>query len=299
MNYCVFHIEGGLGKNVAATAVARCIKNNHPDRELIIVCSYPEVFLHLPFVHRVYRIGATPYFYQTYIEIGDDDDRKETLVFKHEPYFTNDHIYKKKGLIENWCKLYKLKYTGELPELNITKRIREFAAIKFQRQKPIMLLQTNGGLLQGQSMNYAWTRDMPKALVQAIVDKFSGKYHIIQVCRNEANVAIGAEGIFAPMSNLELFALLYLSEKRLLIDSCLQHAAAALDIPSTVLWIGSPAKIFGYNLHTNIQANTPKNKIKLPDSYLFDYNFEGNLHEYPYNQDEILFDVNKIVESLS
>ena len=41
MNYSIFIVEGGLGKNVAATAVARCIKNNFPDRELIVVCSYP------------------------------------------------------------------------------------------------------------------------------------------------------------------------------------------------------------------------------------------------------------------
>ena len=46
--FAIFHIEGGLGKHIAATAVAKCIKNNHPDRELIIVCAYPEIFLNLP-----------------------------------------------------------------------------------------------------------------------------------------------------------------------------------------------------------------------------------------------------------
>jgi len=35
--YAIFHIDGGIGKHIAATAVARCIKNNHPDRELIVV----------------------------------------------------------------------------------------------------------------------------------------------------------------------------------------------------------------------------------------------------------------------
>ena len=58
--FSIFHIEGGLGKHVAATAVAKCIKNNHPDRELIVVCAYPEVFINLSFVDRVYRIGVTP-----------------------------------------------------------------------------------------------------------------------------------------------------------------------------------------------------------------------------------------------
>ena len=39
--YAVFHVDGGIGKHIAATAVAKCIKNNHPDRELIVVCAWP------------------------------------------------------------------------------------------------------------------------------------------------------------------------------------------------------------------------------------------------------------------
>lgn len=42
--YTIFHIEGGFGKHIATTAVAKTIKNNYKDRKLIIVCSYPEIF---------------------------------------------------------------------------------------------------------------------------------------------------------------------------------------------------------------------------------------------------------------
>lgn len=281
MNYCIFHVEGGLGKNVAATAVAKAIKQKHPDRELIVVCSYPEVFMHLPYVYRVFRIGTTPYFYQTYIE-GQD-----SLIFKHEPYFTTDHIYKRKPLIQNWCELYGLDYHGQMPELVITKRFKDFVAVKYKRDKPIMIIQSHGGMLQGQSLHYAWTRDIPQALLSYITAVFLKDYHIIQVCRSVENVVLGAEGLFQPIPNLELFALLQMSTNRLLIDSCLQHAAAALNLPSTVLWIGSPPTVFGYSMHQNIKADEPMNKPKLPDSYLFDYDFEGKLHDYPYaaNQD--------------
>ena len=48
--YSIFHVEGGLGKHIAATAVAKTIKNNYPDRKLIVVCAYPEVFLNLSFI---------------------------------------------------------------------------------------------------------------------------------------------------------------------------------------------------------------------------------------------------------
>lgn len=291
--YTLFHVEGGLGKNVAATAVAQCIKNNHQNRKLIVVCSYPEVFMHNPCVHEVYRIGNHPYFYDKYIA------GKDTLIFKHEPYFTHDHIYKKKSLIENWCEMYGLKYNKEMPELFISQRIRDLIKNKYARQKPIMIIHSNGGLFQGQPTPYSWCRDMPRNLVQQVADVYANKYHIYQVCRHEANIVNGVEAILEPMSNLELFSILLLSKKRLLIDSCLQHAAVALpNLPSTVLWIGSPKDVFGYDMHTNIQANPPKNPAKLIDSYLFDYNFNGVIHEYPYMEGEEMFDKEEIIKSL-
>jgi hypothetical protein len=95
---------------------------------------------------------------------------------------------------------------------------------------------------------------------------------------------------------MELFSLLLFSQKRLLIDSCLQHAAAALNLPSTVLWIGTSPKVFGYNIHTNIIAEIPTT-VKLPDSYLFDYNFNGMVHECPLF-DTNIFDINEIIQTL-
>jgi hypothetical protein len=277
--YCLFHIEGGLGKNVAATAVAKCIKNNYQDRKLIVVASYPEVFLTLPFVDRVFRIGITPYFYQDYILNND------TLIFKHEPYFTTDHIYKRKHLIENWCNIYNLTYNNETPELVFNLRHKQLAIRDWRRNKPIMILQTNGGPINEQPYNYSWTRDMPFSTSQAIVNAFKNDYHIIQICRNENNVIEGTEPLFKPMTNMELFSLLMASEKRVLIDSSLQHAAAAMGLPSVVLWVGTSPTVFGYGLHKNIISNLPE--IKLPDSYLFDYSFNGSTQECPFIDDNI------------
>lgn len=47
MQYSIFFIQGGIGKHIAATAVAECIKNNYPERNLIVVCPYPEIPLNL------------------------------------------------------------------------------------------------------------------------------------------------------------------------------------------------------------------------------------------------------------
>ena len=286
--YSIFHIEGGLGKHVLATAVAKCIKNNHPNRKLIVVCAYPEIYLNLGFVDRVYRIGMTPYFYEDYIK------DKDSLIFKHEPYFTSDHINKKLQLIVNWCKLFGLDYNNETPEITFNLRQQQIAKNKWQREKPVMVIQTNGGPLQDQPYPYSWTRDIPYNVAQEIVNHFSQYYHIIQICRDKSNVLTGVEAHFEPMSNMELFSLLAFSQKRLLIDSCLQHAAAALKLPSTVLWVGTSPKVFGYNIHNNIVAQLPET-VKLPDSYLFDYNFNGSVHECPMF-DTNIFNINEIIE---
>jgi hypothetical protein len=288
--YSIFHLEGGLGKHVAATAVARAIKNNHPDRKLVVVCAYPEIFLNLDFIHKVFRIGNTPYFYQDYIE------GKDSLIFKHEPYFSTDHILKKSSLIENWCKVYGLEYKGELPELIFNLRQKQFGLNKWRRDRPIMVIQTNGGPLTDQPHPYSWTRDIPQTTAQQLVYHFSQDYHIIQIARNESNKLKGVEFVNEPMFNMELFSLLLSSHKEILIDSALQHASAAIGKRSTVLWVATSSKVFGYETHSNIQATLPKG-FKLPDSYLFDYSFNGTIHECPLLEDDI-FDINEIIASV-
>ena len=290
--YAIFHIDGGIGKHIAATAVAKCIKNNHPDRELLVVCAWPEPFLNLDFVDRVYRTGSTPYFYQDYI-LG-----KDSLLFKHEPYFTTDHVHAKLPLIENWCKLYGLDYNNEGPELVFNLRQKQLAHTLWQSDKPIMVMQSSGGMFaQAEAQPYKWARDMPISIIMKIVEEFSPYYNIFQVTRPDAVIPQGVTPVNQQMSIMELVTILLRSQKRVFIDSMMQHAAAALQLPSTVMWIGTSPKIFGYELHDNIVANQKEN-FNLPDSYLFSYNFDGITHECPYKDDSEMFDVNDIIESV-
>ena len=39
------------------------------------------------------------------------------------------------------------------------------------------------------------------------------------------------------------------------MDSFAQHLAAAMGVKSTVCWVTTKPKVFGYKLHDNIQAN--------------------------------------------
>ena len=295
MKYSIFHIQGGIGKHIAATAVAKAIKNNHPDRKLIVVCAYSDIFINLSFVDRVFNIGNTSYFYQEYIQ------DKDSIIFHHEPYYTTNHIHKRKKLIENWCDLYGLKYNGETPELKFNKLQFDVSKTVWSRKKPIMVLHTNGGMMTADAKPYAWTRDMPTDIAQELVEHYKKDYHIFQITKINSSKLNEAEHVFATqqqsLSLMELFSIFLHSKKRVLIDSCMQHAAAAMKRKSTVLWNGTSPKVFGYDLHDNICTDIPYD-FKLPGSYLFDFDFNGNEVEYPFTDDVKLYDINKIIESI-
>jgi hypothetical protein len=293
--YSIFTIQGGLGKHIAATAVAQAIKNNYPDRELIVVCAWPELWASLPFVYRVFPMGNTSYFYSEYI------DNKDSLIFGNEPYFTTTHINKTLPLVESWCKLYQINYNGEQPVVSINpeqrKAIRGFYEPKFEG-KPFLLIHTNGGLYTNERP-FSWARDMPFDVANKVVKHFKKSHFIMQVTRPSSPQI---EGVFVrheQLSNTELIGLLELTDKRLLIDSSLQHGAAAFGLPSTVLWNATSSKIFGHSLHTNIQAK-PKPQKSLPGQFLFDFQFDGNPEEMPYEEEDLkdLYNIDEIIASL-
>jgi hypothetical protein len=289
--YIIWHIQGGLGKNIAATALCNDLKQQYKDRKLIMVVSYPEAFLSNPVVDRVYALGQSPYFYQDYIE------GKDIVLFRHEPYNQTAHVTKKQHLIHNWCDLLGIEYKNQQPVLFPNYPQRMTTGL-WQRPKPIMVIQTGGGPMQGQKFSYSWTRDMPIEVAQEIINKYSQQYHIIQVTRPDGYPLPGAERIDGPLSNMELFSLLVRSQKRVLIDSCLQHAAAALKLQSTVLWVGTSPTVFGYSSHKNIIAKLPKKANQLIGSYLFDYQFENNMHECPYMDVKDMFNIEEIFKSI-
>jgi hypothetical protein len=288
--YIVWHIEGGLGKNIAATALIEDVKNQYSDRKLVMIVSYPEIFLNNPNVYRVYRVGMTSYFYDDYIK------DKDTIVFRHEPYFQSDHIMRKKHLIHNWCDLLGISYKEQLPIL-YPNFVQKMIQNNWTRDKPILVMQTAGGMYNNE-FSYSWTRDMPFEIALSIAQHFSNTHHIIQITRPNTNLIPGVEHVTQTLSNFELCSILAVSDKRLLIDSCLQHASAAMRLSSTVLWIGTSYVNFGYKMHNNIVANNHSETTKLIDSYLFDYSFDGILHECPYNNVEEMFDINQIIKTL-
>ncbi len=291
--YLIWHVQGGLGKNVAATALLPALKSKYNDRKLIIVASWPEVWSNHPIVDKLYQIGNTPHFYDDYIR------DKDTILYRHEAYNQTAHVQKSQHLIHNWCDLMDLEYNEKemTPGVILNYAQQQLSSI-WVREKPTMVLQTNGGPFVGQKYPYNWCRDIPFELSQQIVNRFVNEFHIYHVCRKESPILNGVERIDGQMSNIELFSILANSSIRVLNDSCLQHAARAFQLPSTVLWIGTSPKVFGYDFHNNIIAKNPILANQTMGSYMFDYQFDNNVHECPYTNYEQIFNPDVIIRNI-
>lgn len=288
-NFVIFTINGGAGKNVLATAVVKAIKKNMPDMNIVILTAYKDVWLFNPNIYRVYQYGQAPSFYENYIK-----DKKNVKIFAQEPYTANDYLLKKKSLIEIWCNLCGVPYNNEKPELFFNQREVEYVQNNIIRGDKIFVVQTNGG--SQQDIKISWMRDLPLNTAQEVIEKFRHQYRIIQIRRDDQPQLFGVEQFKGNLR--ELFLLIRFSTKRLLIDSVAQHVAAALDKPSTVVWIRNNPEVLGYAIHDNIVTKVEDELDVLSYSVLEPYEITGNITQCPFKEDTKLFDSEVIIESI-
>jgi len=132
---------------------------------------------------------------------------------------------------------------------------------------------------------------------QQVVDKLVDKFNIVHACYEFHPQLNNVHRFDKMIGKKALFSMVAHSQKRIFIDSSLQHAAAALNLPSTVVWVATQPKIFGYKTNNNI---TPKieHANGTVDSYLYDYDFTGVIHQCPYGNLDELHDVDVIVNSV-
>lgn len=283
-------INGGIGKSIAATAVCKAIKTQYPGCELTVISGYPDVFAGNPNVDVTKTPNELNYFYSHYVE-----GQPENQFFFNDPYLDTDFVHRRGHLIEVWCKMCGVKYKGELPELFITHKEKTTFGPSFQSPKPILLIQMNGGV-PGQGDKYAWARDLPYNTAQKVVNAFAAEYNVVQIKRQDQ---VQLQNVYPVTADFRALAvLIMMSSKRLFIDSFAQHTAAAFGMPSVVCWVANAPSQFGYAMHTNIIANSPTLKPNLRNSVLAKFNITGPPSDFPYNNEDEIFDADKIIAAL-
>ena len=286
-NYAILQIEGGIGKNVMATAVVRAIAKQHPGRKIVVLTAHPDVWLNNQRVHAVKQFGSTDYFYKQYVE------DKNSLFFLCDPYKHTDYIYRRRHVTDIWCELCGVAWDGPTPEMYFTQLENDFCQTMVNRdERPILLVNAFGGA-DIQQHKYSWARDIPPVTAQGVVNELRERFRVIQVRRADQ---ISLEGAESYVTNLRQTALMLLhSDRRLLIDSFMQHAAAAFGLRSTVLWGCNTPVTLGYELHDNIYGSFAPGDIR--QSLYEPFDITGDPTQIASAPSE-MFDLGTIIKSL-
>ena len=289
MSTIICQVDGGLGKSIMFTAVLKAIKKQYKKANIIVVTGYPDIFIANPNVNKVLRFDQLSGVYSQYIM------NKEAKVFVSDPYHRSDFITESAHLIKIWCESYGVEYNGEMPELFLLKAEKKYFEPFYKLDKPILAIQPNGGA-QNQPLKYSWTRDIPYPVVEQVIEHFKNDYAILHIKREDQ---ISYPNTLQALDAFRSIAvLLSLSQKRLLIDSSAMHIATALNLPSTVAWVGTNPKVFGYEIHKNILANEPTREYNFDHPHYQKHLLFQDISTIPYNDLNEVFDVNKIIDSL-
>ena len=249
--------QGGLGKGICMTAVAKAIKDEYPDCELMIRTSYPDVWKGLPFVDSF--IGMEPRAY-----LRRDIVNHEYI--RVEPYLDLAWRQGKEHLIDSWCRLVGVRPPKECRGIiKLTEQEREDAAKLLGRvDRPIVAIQWVGGTSSqnpaaAQSVGKLFqARHLKQEVAQEIVNKIvQAGFAVLQVSLPTEprlqNVLYLDENKVTPTRLL--FALLDRCTGLVGIDSFAQHAWAALGKQNAVvLWGYSKPKNYGYSCNNNLTA---------------------------------------------
>ena len=286
----IFQIDGGLGKSIMATAIVKVIRKRYKNAHIIVATAYPDVFLNNPHINECFRIEQMGGAYLKYVK---DQDCK---IFAEDPYHNSSFLTEKEHLYKTWCKIYGLHYNNEQPELYLTQPEIEYFKPFYNTEKPIMVIQPNGGP-QGQGFQYSWTRDIPEPTANEIIQHYKEDYTIVHIKREDQYKY--PDTLQALDGFRSIAILLQLSKKSLLIDSFGQHLAAAIGVKSTVCWVTTKPKVFGYKLHDNVQANSFTKEPQIQNSIYQPFNLAQDVSSIPYNDLREVFDTNKIIESIN
>lgn len=287
----IFHIDGGLGKHIIATAMVKVIRKQHPKDILHVVCAYPDVFKHNPLVDHVHQNGNHGPFYKTYIK-GNEHNCK---LYYSDPYTHSDFILEQDHLFNIWAKQWGLQYEEEQPQIYLTQSEIDYFTPFYKTDKPILVIQPNGGP-QNQGFNYSWTRDIPEPTVLKVIEEFKDTHTIIHIKRQDQKVYPNTLQALDGFRSIAV--LLQLADKSLLIDSFAQHLSAVFNLPSTVCWVTTKPEIFGYDLHTNIKANPFTLKVDFPNNLYQPFGLSQDISSCPYQNLQDIFDDDAIIKSL-
>ncbi len=276
--YLLFECLLDIPTNLVATKVVHSLKSAYPDRNIVVVTLFPEIWLHNPDVYRVYKIGAFEYFYEDYIKSLD------TIICRHNPTLTTEYVKNEKPLEEIWCDIYKIPVKTNTPRLFFTWREKEAVQKLTKSDKPLFFIESESiahgfGHAQFGQNQATWAEKVPPILLKNIVETLAQKSFAVVDISETANIP-GLSKLNLNL-RLKLCAIQY-CDTLLAINSYSAHAAAAHGKKSVTLWVNESPVVWGYSSQKNITPQGDSDKIKFLESNRKDFSF-SNIPNCPFD----------------
>lgn len=306
MKKVILRCNGGLGKQIMATMVAKQIKEQYPECILHVQTSYPEVFANLPFVDRYFIYQQIPYFYNDHI----DYDILETEIYSDLKYRQG-----KEHAIETWCRKLGLNKPKDISGILELDEGEKSAGNQFVMQNKLdtsklVAFQPFGGTSYYQPndaqnvLRVKQQRDLKVEIAQKIVTKLKNEgFEVLLIAlptepRLEGCHILSDKEVVNPRM---IFSVLNQCKYGLFIDSFAQHAWKALGKENAVvLWGATNKKTLGYESNINIELKGSCTNLHCnrPNTHVGDFTGNNNVWKCLYNGKCMAFDGEEIADKI-
>ena len=286
-------IHGGIGKNIAATAVVRSLHKRSGEKPVIIT-GWPDVWHANPHVERVWQMGRMAHFYDAYYSNGNPSE-----LVQVEPYRHPDYVAKRRHLIDVWCEQLGIEWDGQPPELLPGRSDEQVVQQYLKRfKKPVLVFQPFGGpgAKPPGTKPQMQRRDLFPATAEELAKRLSEEFAVLHAKAPKQPEIPGTSPLADRLG--VVLAAIRQADAVLAIDSFVQHAAAAFGKRAVVLWRGTSPTCLGYSLHGNLEPAhpCPTPFCHRPNSFLFDQAPGGGPWQCPYNEQCAEVDVDRVVK---
>lgn len=302
----IFIADGGIGKVICSTAVVKRLAEEFPEKKIIVITGYPDIFLYNPNVYKCFNFGNPLYFYDDYVN-------SESFVIKAEPYTSYSYMFEEEHLIESWCKMIGFERNKAMPEMffmdNELEATKAYVdKITLSGKKKFVIFQWIGGIIPRNkdemstldALGRMHRRSLPKSVAQKVTNKLISRDYVVGTPQHENFPDIqGAERLYFPNTPVRgVIALLKFADGFIGIDSFIHHASIIFNVPGVVVWGGTNPKKLGYDCHTNLIKKVCKTPFcHRPDSYVFDSTSIGSIWNCPHNTACLQYDADEIIQA--
>jgi len=258
MELNTYFVEGGVGKNVAFTALIPKLSKKD-GQKIQVHTPYIDCFVFNPKILNVFD-GTIP--------LNHPEILKSNNIHFCEPYKSN-FVFGKEHLIQSYCKLFGVECDETVVPKLYTSSYRERANDWLRKHKvgKYVMVQFSGGqppvgwnpANPYQSFNPG--RNYPPYLAQQVINKIKQKYPNLTILDcTLTNEPTYQNTIKVDEQYFVIHELLKESESFIGIDSCLNHFSASTETTGVVIWGSTRWTQFGYTHNTNLHYFMEPNK---------------------------------------